>query len=133
MKLNNKGFAITAVLYGLLILFVLTAGTYLIALSVKKDRVTSLTDEIENSYYNKETLTRYTVTYNANGGENAPNNQIKLEGISLSLTLAEPTRDGYNFKGWGTSMAAGAASYMPGDTYSNNSAITLYAIWEEQE
>ena len=133
MKLNNKGFAITAVLYGLLILFVLTAGSYLIALSIKKDRVTSLTDEIENSYYNKETLPRYIVTYEANGGEGAPNNQVKLEGISLILSFQEPTRSNYIFKGWGTSETSTSVSYSPGGTYNNNSAITLYAIWEEQE
>ena len=50
MKLNNKGFAITAVLYGLLILFVLIIGSYLIVLSVKKDRVEDITEEIEKEY-----------------------------------------------------------------------------------
>ena len=36
MKLNNKGFAITAILYGILILFVFYVGFYLLALSTKK-------------------------------------------------------------------------------------------------
>ena len=36
MKLNNKGFAITSVLYGLLILFVVLTSTYLAILSSKK-------------------------------------------------------------------------------------------------
>ena len=35
MKLNNKGFAITSVLYGLLILFVSLVGTYLTILVSK--------------------------------------------------------------------------------------------------
>lgn len=50
MKLNNKGFAITMVLYGLLILFVLLVSSYLIALSVKKDRVENIVKDIEDSY-----------------------------------------------------------------------------------
>lgn len=50
MKLNNKGFAITAVLYGLLILFVLLVSSYLVVLSVKKDRVDTIVNEIENDY-----------------------------------------------------------------------------------
>ena len=39
MKLNNKGFAITAVLYGLLILFVVLIGSYLTLLGTKKSRL----------------------------------------------------------------------------------------------
>ena len=48
MKLNNKGFAITAVLYGLLILFVFLVGSYLTVLTAKKNRVDKITEEIEN-------------------------------------------------------------------------------------
>lgn len=50
MKLNNKGFAITAVLYGLLILFVVLVSSYLLVLSAKKDRVDTLVNEIEKNY-----------------------------------------------------------------------------------
>lgn len=50
MKLNNKGFAITAVLYGLLILFVILVSSYLLVLSAKKDRIDELVNEIEDSY-----------------------------------------------------------------------------------
>ena len=60
MKLNNKGFAITAVLYGLLILFTLLVSSYLLILSAKKDRVENITSQIEEEYrekLNKETST----------------------------------------------------------------------------
>ena len=50
MKLNNKGFAITAVLYGLLILFVFLVGSYLLVLSAKKDRVEDVVNDIEEEY-----------------------------------------------------------------------------------
>ena len=50
MKLNNKGFAITSVLYGLLILFVGLVGTYLTILSSKKDRLDIISEEINNKY-----------------------------------------------------------------------------------
>ena len=53
MKLNNKGFAITAVLYGLLILFTLLVSSYLMILSAKKDRVDDITKTIEDSYRDK--------------------------------------------------------------------------------
>lgn len=50
MKLNNDGFAITSVLYGLLILFVLLTGSYLTLLGVKKNRLDIITSDIENKY-----------------------------------------------------------------------------------
>lgn len=50
MKLNNKGFAITSVLYGLLILFVVMTSSYLTVLSAKKNRLDNITKEIEDSY-----------------------------------------------------------------------------------
>lgn len=62
MKLNNKGFAITAVLYGLLILFVILVSSYLLVLSVKKDRVEDLVNEIENSYYGTMTRLSYHIS-----------------------------------------------------------------------
>lgn len=50
MKLNNKGFAITAVLYGLLILFVILIGSYLTLLATKKNRLDSITSDVESKY-----------------------------------------------------------------------------------
>ena len=47
MKLNNKGFAITAVLYGLLILFVVLIGSYLTLNNKKKSRLDIITSDIE--------------------------------------------------------------------------------------
>ena len=51
MKLNNKGFAITAVLYGLLILFVILVSSYLLILSSRKNKLDAITKDIENSYF----------------------------------------------------------------------------------
>lgn len=72
----------------------------------------------------------YTVTYNANGGSGAPSNQIKTYGTALTLSSTEPTRADYTFKGWGTSTTATTVAYAAGASYTNNAAITLYAIWE---
>ena len=51
MKLNNKGFAITSILYGLLILFVLLVSSYLTVLTARKNRVDKITSKIEDDYY----------------------------------------------------------------------------------
>lgn len=72
----------------------------------------------------------YTVSYNANGGSGAPGNQTKTYGVTLTLSSTKPTRTNYNFKGWGTSSSSTTASYQPGGSYTSNSSITLYAIWE---
>lgn len=50
MKLNNKGFAITSVLYGLLILFGYLLSFYLLILSSKKNTIEEITEQIEEEY-----------------------------------------------------------------------------------
>lgn len=72
----------------------------------------------------------YTVSYDANGGTGAPSAQTKTYGVNITLSSTKPTRTGYTFQGWGTSSGATSASYQPGATYSNNAAITLYAVWK---
>lgn len=71
----------------------------------------------------------YLVEYNANGGSGAPAPQTKTYGTDLTLSTTKPTRTDYNFLGWATS-ASGGVVYTPGATYINNSAVTLYAVWE---
>lgn len=72
----------------------------------------------------------YKVTYNANGGTGAPSTQTKTYGKTLTLSSTKPTRTNYTFKGWGTSASATTATYQAGGSYTNNAAITLYAVWE---
>ena len=81
--------------------------------------------------YSVTTKKQYTVTYNANGGSGAPAAQIKVEGTALTLATAKPTRTGYTFKGWATSATATTAQYQPGASYSADSAVTLYAVWNK--
>ena len=71
----------------------------------------------------------YTVKYLANGGINAPNEQTKLQGTSLTLSEKQPTRKGYYFWGWSTDSSDTSVTYLPGDTYTDNASITLYAVW----
>lgn len=74
-------------------------------------------------------LSSYAVQYNANGGSGAPSSQTKYYGKSLTLSSTKPTRTGYDFQGWATS-ASGSVAYAPGASYTNNSAVTLYAVWK---
>ncbi len=81
------------------------------------------------TYYEKS----YTVTYNANGGSGAPGVQTKKYFTDLKLSSTIPTRTGYSFGGWGTTSTDTSINYSPGDTYSSNSSITLYAIWNRNK
>lgn len=71
----------------------------------------------------------YTVSYNANGGTEAPGNQTKTYGVALTLTTAKPTRTDYNFIGWAGSPNGAIINY-PGGKYTGNSNYTYYAVWE---
>lgn len=72
----------------------------------------------------------YIVSYNANGGTGAPGNQTKTYGVVLTLSSTKPTKTNYNFKGWGTSAGSTTVAYSPGEAYTSNAPVTLYAIWE---
>lgn len=75
----------------------------------------------------------YTVSYNANGGSNAPANQTKWYNETLTLTTSKPTYSGYSFKNWNTvqtpSTTTPGTSYLSGGSYTANAATTLYAQW----
>lgn len=71
----------------------------------------------------------YTVTYDANGGSGAPAAQTKYHGTDLVLSNTVPTKKGHSFLGWTTSVN-GTALYQPGGVYSEDVAVTLYAVWK---
>lgn len=75
--------------------------------------------------------TSYTVSFNANGGSDAPGNQTKWYNETLTLPSTKPTRSGYAFLGWATS-SSGSVAYSAGGSYTSNSGATLYAIWKPQ-
>lgn len=79
--------------------------------------------------YTKTTAQTYTVSYNANGGSNAPASQTKVHGVTLTLSSSVPYRFNYEFVGWSTSSSATVATYNAGGSYTGNASVTLYAVW----
>ena len=70
-----------------------------------------------------------TISYDANGGSNAPSSQQKCYGININLQgKGSLARTGYTTDGWATSSTGGKA-YDFGGTYSGNSSTKLYAHW----
>lgn len=75
--------------------------------------------------------TTYKVTYNANGGDasSVPAAQTKQYGVTLTLSNKTPKRSGCVFYGWDTKANGTGTHYSPGDPYTANASITLYAMW----
>ena len=74
-------------------------------------------------------VTIYTLTYDANGGTNAPESQQSADGKYI-ISKNKPTRKGYVFVGWGLTAKNKEASYQPGESYYYKGEKTLYAIWK---
>ena len=91
--------------------------------------------EIEFAAVNK--TPEYTITYDANGGTDAPKPQKKKEGQNLKLTNIIPTMDGYWFAGWSETpydpcdewSQVPFEHYDAGSLYSKDEDTVLYAIW----
>lgn len=79
--------------------------------------------------YTKTSAQTYTVSYNANGGYNAPSSQTKVHGVTLTLSSSVPYRFNYEFVGWATNSNSSVASYYAGGSYTDNASVTLYAVW----
>lgn len=73
--------------------------------------------------------TSYPVTYDANGGTGAPQDQTKWYGDTLTLSTTVPTRALYSFTGWNTKADGSGTTYASGANYTSNVALTLYAQW----
>ena len=85
------------------------------------------------------------LTYNANGGSNAPSKQtakqyvnagsssIAKSNTSFTTPSTTPTHDATkcNFAGWSTSSSSTTAQYQAGGSISINTNTTLYAVWPE--
>lgn len=73
----------------------------------------------------------YAVKYNANGGDTSsiPAAQTKIYDTTLTLSNKVPTRAGCTFLGWNTKSDGSGTNYAAGGSYTENAALTLYAIW----
>ena len=101
----------------------------------------------------------YTVSYDPNGGKDAPASQQKTQTVPLTLSNVRPTHENssagtysvrlntndggqsitvlraarttsYSFKGWNTAADGSGTDYAPGASYTADADVTLYAQWE---
>jgi uncharacterized repeat protein (TIGR02543 family) len=88
---------------------------------------TELTESI--TVYAQWTQSKYTVTFDSNGGgtEASPSNAATTYGGTVTLPAANPTRSGYTFTGWNTA-ADGSGTAVTSSTKVTE-IITVYAQW----
>ena len=72
----------------------------------------------------------YPIMFDANGGVDAPDRQWKQKDADLILTDAIPACGGIRFAGWSLNRGSTQVDYTPGDIFTDNCAVTLYAVWE---
>ena len=82
---------------------------------------------------------RYTVVYDANGGDGSMTNEVFTYGIEYDLQSNDYTRVLYDFLGWASNpnAATNEVEYVDGAAASNliavaNGTKTLYAVWQSQ-
>lgn len=71
---------------------------------------------------------KYTITYKLNGGKNNSSNPSKYYITTSTITLKNPTRSGYTFKGWysDSKFKTKVTKIKKGSTGN----VTLYAKWQ---
>jgi len=68
----------------------------------------------------------YHVTYETGTNQTIPA-QVKYEGVDLTLTNQQPTKNGYTFSKWNTKSDGTGVNYNSGATYGLDEDKTLYA------
>ena len=91
----------------------------------------TVTLEDHVTLYAQWKINTYTINYVLDGGTNGAANPTEYTAASATITINDPTKDGYKFLGW-TSTELGLSSptksvSFPGSTAAN---VTLTAVWE---
>ncbi len=86
----------------------------------------------DNLYLMAELKGEDILTYDANSGEGAPEEQTVPFGIPATVTDAVPTLEGDTFLGWSLVPYNYKVDYKAGDSITLQGNTTLYAVWEKR-
>jgi len=73
------------------------------------------------------------LSYNAEGGTNAPAVQTASSGSAQYVSAEKPLREGYTFIGWTDRRTSGQVVYTAGSKIQSSANVTLYALWKANE
>ncbi len=94
----------------------------------KKDGIYEVVEKVADESKCEGTIKeKYTLTYDANGGNNAPSKETHDALSKFSLSNQIPNRAGYKFSGWENKKDKSV--YQPNDRIALTSNTTLYARW----
>ena len=113
MKLNNKGFALTSIIYMLIVLFLLTMLLVLANLATRKVVLDKIKNDVKYNLNQGGLVAQniYIVTFDPTLGQiDQTSKQVKYN--EPYGELPTPTREGYTFKGW-----RGKNAFNPQDFY----------------
>ena len=85
------------------------------------------------TYYTTRPVVRYTVTFNANGGANAPATLKTDLNSKVRISPFLPTKDEKLFNGWNTEEGGTGTAYLPGAIYTLANNLILYAQWRDPQ
>ncbi len=103
-------------------------GTATITLKSKNGKTATCKVTVSKKVTTTQPVTvKYTLTYNPNGGSVSPTSKTLNEGSTYG-SLPTPTRSGYTFKGWYTSIDGGN---KVATTTKINGNTTIYAHWSK--
>ena len=82
--------------------------------------------------YNTPAPDSYTISYDTDGGSEAPTSTDCLSGTLVSVTSDIPTKEGHQFVNWLQSGPSDTqTTFSPGDDIDCNGSITLVAQWTQ--
>lgn len=128
MKLNNKGFAITGIIYSILLLFIVLIVGILMMLGNRKILLDKLKEEIIDKIENK-------VIYKDNSGANEPillNNMVPVKHDGSSWVVADIHEKWYDYdnKEWANAVILkSGVSKNVGDIVNVDSDVALMYVW----
>lgn len=74
----------------------------------------------------------YLISFDAGDGKNPPRAVRKFAGKPAVIPTGVPEQQGFTFSGW-AEKKGGEIKYLPGDTFSDDASVTLYAVWKPEK
>ena len=79
-----------------------------------------------------EVSLNYRIIYKGSeDSQGIPEEGTKYSNEAYAISQASPVRPGYVFLGWAEEFGSKEVKYRPGDLYTKNANLFLYAVWEK--
>ena len=86
---------------------------------------------IDGELSGSQIVTKYTVSYNANGGQGGPSSARYENGETVTVDFTNiPTQTGCTFLGWARSANATTPEFTNSGSFTVSGNTVLYAVWE---